>query len=175
MHFNFTCRFSILVIAVLSLSSPRQVNAVSPDEIKYTLVTDSVYTDNTRIVIKFQLVNDTPKNLNVLTWGTLLEPFAGPILTVVCNGQELQYGGAMVKRGQPTAKDILLLQSGKTLERNGINLAEVYSFPQQGSCAVDLLPDYLKRSVTVTDSKDTEITISGHAARFEITTSRGGR
>lgn len=157
-----------LLLAVLGVFSSGHASDMQESDVHYDLIADSAYKDKTHVLISFRIRNSGTRNLKILRWGTLLEPFAGDILAVSCNRQTLKYHGPMVKRGQPTADDYVYLQPGGALEQTGINLAEVYSFPPQGGCMIDLDPFYLRRAVRVVASEDREVSIDGRATPFEM-------
>jgi len=64
------------------------------------------------IFIDFILLNHSDNDLSVLTWYTPLEGFYGNLFIITDQyGAQLPYQGPMVKRGQPTSLDYLLIRA----------------------------------------------------------------
>lgn len=81
--------------------------------------------------VTFELHNRGTKAVHVLMRNTPLEGFMGQYLTIVGPQGELNYGGAMVKRGLPTADEYLRI-GAQSKRRRTLNLAEVYMFNAAG-------------------------------------------
>jgi peptidyl-Lys metalloendopeptidase len=68
----------------------------------------------------------------VLNWGTTFEEaWLQPFITVMRDGKALQYGGALVKRGDPELDEYFSLEPGEQREA-ALDLGEVYSLTEPG-------------------------------------------
>jgi hypothetical protein len=80
-------------------------------------------------MLKFSLSNTGPRDLQVLRWGS---PFEGgwfsPFLRASTPLGDLNYQGAMRKRGDPSAQDYLLVPAGQTLSAE-LALGDGYDWP----------------------------------------------
>jgi hypothetical protein len=69
------------------------------------------------IDVTFSIRNSGTRSYQVLAWETPLEDEVTNFLTIECNGQTLRYDGRLVKRGDPTEANYVLLGPGDTLTR----------------------------------------------------------
>ncbi len=84
------------------------------------------------VSVKFELFNHGRRALNVLMWNTPIEAgFFAPYLSITGPDGELEYGGAMMKRGAPERADYARIKPGGTLMKT-VNLAEIYQFNRAG-------------------------------------------
>lgn len=83
------------------------------------------------ISITFELHNRSNRAVHVLMRNTPFEGFLGQYLTIEGPLGTLSYGGAMVKRGPPTADEYLRI-GAHAKRRKTLNLAEVYTFNTPG-------------------------------------------
>ena len=88
------------------------------------------------VQVRLTLVNEGPEPVAALAWNTPFEGgWLGTPFTVTRDGLALQYGGAMVKRGDPEAEDYLALPPGEAHSATA-DLAEVYPLAAAGRYAV---------------------------------------
>ena len=83
------------------------------------------------VSITFELHNRSNKAVQVLMRNTPFEGFLGQYLAIEGPQGTLSYGGAMVKRGPPTADEYLRI-GAYAKRRKTLNLAEVYMFNTPG-------------------------------------------
>ena len=100
------------------------------------------------VPLKFELFNHSRRALNVLMWNTPMEGFFAPYLSITGPNGELEYGGAMMKRGAPERADYARIKPGGTLMKT-VNLAEIYQFNRQGRYTVK----FVGKLVDVTTEK----------------------
>jgi hypothetical protein len=100
------------------------------------------------VPMKFELFNHGRHALNVLMWNTPMEGFFAPYLSITGPDGELEYGGAMMKRGSPERADYTRLKPGATLMKT-VNLAEIYQFNRVGRYTVK----FVGKLVDVTTEK----------------------
>jgi peptidyl-Lys metalloendopeptidase len=100
------------------------------------------------VPMKFELFNHSRRALNVLMWATPMEGFFAPYLSITGPDGELEYGGAMMKRGSPERADYARIKPGGTLMKT-VNLAEIYQFNRQGRYTVK----FVGKLVDVTTEK----------------------
>ena len=88
------------------------------------------------VPMKFELFNHGRRTLNVLMWNTPMEAgFFAPYLHITGPDGELEYGGAMIKRGTPERDDYRRIKPGGTVMKT-VNLAEIYQFNRAGRYTV---------------------------------------
>lgn len=86
--------------------------------------------------IRFELSNGSDSPLQVLTWNTPLEGWKGTVLRVTRDGEELSYGGPMLKRGDPQADAYVEIPAGGKVDAT-VDLAEVYDVSRPGTYRVE--------------------------------------
>jgi hypothetical protein len=83
------------------------------------------------------LRNRGATKVTVLNWGTPFEEaWLQPFVTVMRDGKALQYGGALVKRGDPELDEYFGLAPGERRE-GALNLGEVFSLIEPGRYTVE--------------------------------------
>ena len=88
------------------------------------------------VALTLRLRNPGPAAVSVLTWGTPFEEaWLQPFIEVQRDGQPVPYGGASVKRGDPTADEYLRLapQQSRTAR---LDLTEVFDLTVPGRYTV---------------------------------------
>jgi len=90
------------------------------------------------VPLKFELFNHGRRALNVLMWNTPMEGFFAPYLSITGHDGELEYGGAVMKRGAPERADYTRIKPGGTLIKT-VNLAEVYRLNRAGRYTVEFV------------------------------------
>ena len=87
------------------------------------------------VKFKFEITNRGKQAVNVLTWNTPLEGFFGKFLQITGPQGELEYSGAMVKRGAPTREDYVSIRPGATKTKT-LDLATAYELKAAGKYEV---------------------------------------
>lgn len=82
-------------------------------------------------IFEFQLKNHSSRAIHVLKWHTPLEGIFSRIFKVTRNGEELDYLGPMVRRGEPTAEDYQEISPNKSASAR-FDLAKVYDLTPAG-------------------------------------------
>ncbi len=133
-----TLPFRRLIIAIATAACGFLVpSATVAEEIKPTFKLDCTLRAPHRarvgnpVLLTFDLRNRGSKALNVLMRNTPFEGFLGQYLTIIGPHGTLNYGGAMVKRGAPSADEYLRIRP-HTKRTRTINIAEVYAFDTPG-------------------------------------------
>ena len=86
--------------------------------------------------VRLTLVNEGSEPLAALVWNTPFEgAWLGTPFTVTRDGVALEYGGAMVKRGDPEADDYVQLGAGESRSAEA-DLAAVYPLAAAGGYEV---------------------------------------
>jgi hypothetical protein len=83
------------------------------------------------VTVQFRLEQRSAKAVYVLNWRTPLEGLRGDDFLVVRDGIEVPYEGPTFKRGDPTARNYLTMEPGKSLEAE-VDLALAYDFGKPG-------------------------------------------
>ena len=90
------------------------------------------------VPLKFEILNPRKKVVHVLIWNTPIEGFFGRYLRVTGPNGELEYGGAMMKRGAPERSDYARIMAGGSISKT-INLAEVFKFSAGADYRVEFI------------------------------------
>jgi len=81
---------------------------------------------------RLQLMNSSSQPVQVLVWNTPFEPaWFGEYVTVQRGSKPLPYGGAKMKRGDPSAGDYLRIEAGATASAS-FDLAPVFDLSLPG-------------------------------------------
>jgi len=89
-------------------------------------------------VITFYVTNNSSDDVRMLVWGTPFEQrLSADILMVSVNDKALPYLGRMVKRGEPTDKDYIVVPAGERLDVP-LDLAISYGVSAAGDYNVSL-------------------------------------
>jgi peptidyl-Lys metalloendopeptidase len=83
------------------------------------------------VEVSFFLENHGPEPLRVLAWGSPLEGLFADFLRVELEGRRLPYRGPMVKRGEPSGEEYLLVEGRGELS-NRLDLSRAYRFDLPG-------------------------------------------
>jgi hypothetical protein len=86
--------------------------------------------------LRFTLINAGKRPVQVLNWQTPFEGIAAPMFTVKRDGVEVDYHGAMVKRGAPARESYLELQPGERREV-AVDLAAGWDVAVPGTYTVE--------------------------------------
>ena len=88
------------------------------------------------VALTLRLRNPGPAAVSVLTWGTPFEEaWLQPFIEVQRDGQPVPYGGASVKRGDPTADEYLRLAPRQSRAAH-LDLTEVFDLAVPGHYTV---------------------------------------
>jgi hypothetical protein len=125
----------------------------------------------------FALQNRSRQDVWVLKWYTPLEGLRGRILAVQCDDVEIPYEGRMMKRGEPTSGDYVLIAAGSEVQSE-FDLATSYSLIACTVCRV-AFRGTLRDVFTAADSRPGQIarpssehrtlSIQGNEVRFRLT------
>jgi hypothetical protein len=88
-----------------------------------------------QVNLKFQLHNPTDRALYVLTWYTPLEAITGEILSVTRGSAKVPYQGMLVKRGDPTRDEYIVIEPGETVSAE-VDLRAGYDLSTPGTYRV---------------------------------------
>jgi hypothetical protein len=102
-------------------------------ELKYAFHAHNTYFQGKPVIVEFTLENNGDADLWILKWYTPLEGIKGKILQVTCDREEIPYEGIMMKRGNPSRDDYVLLHPHASA-RAEFDLAEVYSLKPCDEC-----------------------------------------
>lgn len=106
------------------------------DGITYKLVAcDSLFSSQS-VEIQFILENKSDKSLFFLNWYTPFEGFNSDMFRVFLDDEQIRYTGRMVKRGNQSIKDYLLIEPGGSLD-TVIDLSSVYNLKNQGEYRIE--------------------------------------
>jgi hypothetical protein len=92
--------------------------------------------------LRFELANGSGSALRVLKWNTPLEGWKGTVLRVTRNGEELQYQGPMLKRGDPQGDAYVEIPAGGKVDAT-VDLADVYDMSRPGTYKVEVDGDLI--------------------------------
>ncbi len=103
--------------------------------LRATLEVPDTITSGSPLPLTFTLVNETDRNLYVLTWHTPFEGIANEIFRVTHDGETVSYEGPVVMRGDPAPDDYVLIGAGgaKSVE---VDLAPFYDTSGDGTYTV---------------------------------------
>lgn len=88
------------------------------------------------VPLSFSLVNRGAGSVRLLTWGTPFEGWLSPFVAVWFGEQQLPYQGPMVKRGEPTADEVLRLDGGHGRQAE-VDLARAFDLTRPGRYRVE--------------------------------------
>jgi hypothetical protein len=126
----------LVITTVMSAPTIAIATTTTPTTTPTTTTTPTPTTTTTTMVdlscrmtvpLKFEILNRSKKPVNVLIWNTPMEGFFGRYLRVIGPSGELDYGGAMMKRGAPERSDYARIKAGGSISKT-VNLAEVFKF-----------------------------------------------
>lgn len=127
------------------------------------------------VPFKFGISNRGKKTVYVLTWNTPLEGFFGKSLRIIGPQGELQYRGAMVKRGTPAREDYVRILPGATVWKT-MDLAAAYELAFDGEYEVTFvgrIHDVTTEKIPREMSEHAGADVQCQALRFEIERAAG--
>src|SRR5690349_10202284 len=89
------------------------------------------------IVVQFEISNRSEQIFRLLTWDTPLAQHPLNFLSVTRDGEDLQYDGPRVKRGDPSDEDYLTLGPGET-RRAETDISRLYPITEPGEYTATL-------------------------------------
>jgi hypothetical protein len=117
--------FALLLACPLSMAAPTPPPALS---CHFQATTDAAG----RVALQFTLHNAGTRDLHLLRWGSPFEAaWFGPFVSVSTATGDLPFQGAMRKRGDPSARDYLLLRAGQSLSAE-LTLNDAFTLPPTG-------------------------------------------
>jgi hypothetical protein len=102
------------------------------------------------VLISFELQNTSNYEVRVLKWQTPLEGLLTDCLDINVQGKKIPFDGKMIKRGNPSEKDFILLKPGETVKKE-IDLTEAYDIPEKAEIQIEFNPE---RLVLLNDGKE---------------------
>ena len=117
-------RVATLLLITALMSAPSAATTV---ELSCRMTVPKTLLSRDTVPLKFEILNPRKKAVHVLIWNTPIEGFFGRYLRVIGPNGELEYGGAMMKRGAPERSDYVQIMAGGSVSKT-INLAEVFKF-----------------------------------------------
>ena len=106
--------------------------------LKGKLVASKVYDSAEKVQLRFELTNGGKKDLFVLKWYTPLEGLNSDCLTITRNEKsKVAYDGPMVKRGNPSAEDYILVRAGAMVSAE-VDVGESYAVSVPADYKVEL-------------------------------------
>ena len=142
-----------IIILLCSLIMHKNDSHLSPCNIvlSYKLEGKDTVQVNEPVIVRFVLINQSDDALYFLNWYTPFEGFKGSIFSVTKNGQEIEYTGRMVKRGNPSREDYLKIEQEESLVAT-LDLSSVYDMSEVGEYHIK----YISRIHDVILFKDVE-------------------
>lgn len=135
MQLSSFVRAAILLVITITMSAPTDAATI---DLECRMGIPKTRLAHDTVPLKFEIVNHGKKAVHVLTWNTPLEGFFGRYLRVTGPSGELEYGGAMMKRGAPARADYALIKAGGSVSKT-INLAEVFKFSAGADYRVEFI------------------------------------
>lgn len=87
------------------------------------------------VAVRFEIKNDTGRDLQVLYWQTALRGVYNDLFDVRRNGEPVEYIGRDYKWAMPQAHDFILIKAGETLGSD-VDLASYYDLSTSGEYTV---------------------------------------
>jgi hypothetical protein len=131
---SITMKRLLCLAAALTVLSPA-CSKEQPVRIQCELSIAKVLQDAQPAELVFTLTNAGEEVVQVLNWQTPFEGIRAPMFTVLRDGAEVEYRGAMVKRGPPRKEDYLTLKPGERQQAK-INLAQAWDVDAAGNYTV---------------------------------------
>jgi peptidyl-Lys metalloendopeptidase len=119
--------------ALMAMSaSSVQVQAQAPGGLSVTLSSPaSTQSAAHDVMVDVTMTNFSSEPVQVLRWYTPLEQASSGLFKVTRNGEVVDYVGALVKRGVPTAADYVTIAAGDSMTRP-VKLSSLYDFSATG-------------------------------------------
>lgn len=110
-------------------------------ETKFTVKRN--FNSNENVIVDFEIKNNTGKDLFVLIWNTPLEGLVSDSVKIIGKrNKKIEYDGIMIKRGEPTFEDFILIRNGES-KKQKVNLSEAYDLSNQDEYTLELNPENL--------------------------------
>lgn len=143
----------VVLILVISMSACEAQNTLmqKADTILTCEITGKgSYSSGEPAIFEFRLENRSSQAIFVLKWHTPLEGIISRIFKVTRDGEELDYLGPMVRRGDPIAEDYEEIEPGKSASAS-FDLAEVYDVTSAGEYRLKFVSRLLDVTTNPTD------------------------
>jgi peptidyl-Lys metalloendopeptidase len=162
----------IRILGALTLAACAAGERRGEESLTYRLTAPETVASGQPVTVGFELENRSPVPLRVLTWNTPLEGMSNDIFRVERDGAEVPYEGPMMKRGNPSPGDYVLVAPGKSVSAE-VDLARGYDVSRRGSYRVDFrgrLHDVVPDGGEVPRARDQHRSaeITGQAASFRV-------
>jgi peptidyl-Lys metalloendopeptidase len=129
-------RLAYLIVAGVILTRP--LCAQSPEsrglKVDLNVATPEVHAQGP-LTIRFTLTNTSDGELAVLKWHTPLDGIRSDMFLVERDGVPAPYLGVLVKRGAPTAEDVVILPKGGSVSAT-VDLFKAYAISEPGDYTV---------------------------------------
>jgi peptidyl-Lys metalloendopeptidase len=143
--------FSIIVVLVAHSCAQDLSVSVVPAR--------SQFTEKQDVEITLNYKNNGPNTVLIYKWYLPSRQLFDPLFEVTRDGKHVEYVGASVKRRSPTVKDMIPLESGKSVS-TVVQLSSVYNMTETGNYAVQFKVDVGPMLTTSARSLGTEKTLS---------------
>jgi peptidyl-Lys metalloendopeptidase len=97
--------------------------------------TRSQFTEEQAVEINLNYKNTGPKTVLIYNWYLPEQQLYDPLFEVTRDGKPIEYVGPLVKRGPPTAENMISIESGKSVSAR-VQLSSVYNMTETGNYAV---------------------------------------
>ena len=88
------------------------------------------------VMVNVTMTNFSAEPVQVLRWYTPLQQASTGLFKVTRNGEAVDYVGALVKRGTPTAADYVTIAAGSSITR-AVKVSDLYDFSATGVYTVE--------------------------------------
>lgn len=95
-----------------------------------------VYQIGEPVIVTFKLTNVSTSEYKIVKWDTPFDGMGGPFLTLLRNGETVDYDGPFIFWDEPNESSLLTISSGETL-RVELILNDLFSFSREGNYALD--------------------------------------
>lgn len=122
---HLAAAIALLMACPLTMATPSKPAGL---DCRFQATTDATG----RVALQFTLHNAGTRDLHLLRWGSPFEgAWFGPFVRVSTASGELPFQGAMRKRGDPAARDYVLLRAGASLAAE-LTLNDAFTLPATG-------------------------------------------
>ena len=122
---------AVLAMPMYSCSARNTVQLNDNPNLGCEISGEASYRSGEPAIFEFRLENRSARELYVLKWHTPLEGIISRVFKVSRDGEELEYLGMMVRRGNPVADDYVEIAPGNAASAS-FDLAEVYDLDPPG-------------------------------------------
>lgn len=155
---------TLLLIPFLLLGAPPLQAQTFEPSLAATLEIAETLETGESVPVQFSLKNDSSDDVRMLVWGTPLEGVYGRIFKVLRNGDPVPYEGIVVRRGEPTADDYIVIPAGQSVSAE-VDLAKSYNFSAAAEYEVAFVTS---KAADVRRATDTRVATLATMERAEI-------